>query len=76
MTVMIPGLMCESAMFNSSLDGGKKMPAKCKGDKIMFNVSHFGSERLEYEMLTIKGNVDGGTTQLKLNMNGSSVKQA
>ena len=74
MTITIPGLMCESAMFNSSLDGGKKMPAKCNGDKIMFNVSHFGTEKLENEILTIKGNVDGGTTQLKLNMIGSSVK--
>ena len=55
--------------------GGKK-PAQCKGDKIMINVSDFGTEKLQNEIVTIKGNVDGGSAKLTINMQGSSVIQA
>jgi len=75
MTITIPGLMCESAMINATIDGknGKK-PAQCKGDKIMINVSDFGTEKLEKETVHIKGNVDGGSGKLYIDMRGSSVK--
>lgn len=75
MTITIPGLMCDSVKIAATIDGkGGSKPAKCEGDKIMINVSDFGTEKLQMEGVYISGNVDSGTEKLDVNMSGSSVK--
>ena len=72
MTITIPGLKVESAAV--AVEGGGTKPVKFNGDKIMINVSLFGTEELKDEMLYIKGNVDGGKKTITLKMGKSSVK--
>ena len=72
MTITIPGLKAESADIFSK-EGGLKS-VNVEDDKIMINVSLFGSESLGKEELYVTGNVDGGSKTITLYMDKSSVK--